>query len=247
MKNINNLLFATFFMANSAHAVTALFEDFEDSDIDYTLIREDGIGVFPEGEEFFTTNEDGLIARYTGRVAYDGIASAPTAGALTNGQGNSFFGIHETGVGGSAVTLSWTDIDISSFGTNYTFSAFWGEVDAPGFEDWDAPDSVTVWASVDGEDFVQIFGIESTGSFNTAPSIDTDFDGVGDGAEITNNLTQHTVNLGNLGFSLTNVNEDIAFDNITIESIPEPSSTLLIGLGSCILFGRRKRSHESKI
>jgi len=100
-------------------------------------------------------------------------------------------------------------------------------------EDWDASDFLIVEFSFDGVAYTEIFAIENDGStFNSAPFVDTDFDGVGDGAEITDTFTSYgasfpndaTTNPGGspvlevrIRMSLNSGDEDIAIDEVRIE------------------------------
>lgn len=252
MKILHSLILSSIFATGTTNASIALFEDFEDSTISYTFAANDEEGTIDES----TPAPLAGVERYIGRLRYDSIESHLTDDQLLNQQGDSFFGAQDYGGFDSSATLTWTGIDVSSFGTDYTFSAFFGEVDDGSNNDWDSDDSVTVWVNLDGSGFQQIFGLESIDSItsvNNAPAIDTNLNGVGDGAEITNTLTRYSVDIGSsLGAATTldleiriqglaSANEDIAIDNVLIGVIPEPSSTLLLGLGGLSLFIRRKR------
>ncbi len=250
MKILHSLILSSIFATGTTNASIALFEDFEDSTISYTFAADHDAGTINESNPAPLAG----VADYIGRLRYDSIESHLTVDQLLNQQGDSFFGAQDYGGIGASATLNWTGIDVSSFGTDYTFSAFFGEVDDGLENDWDDNDSVTVWVNLDGSGFQQIFGIESTNNApNATPSIDTNLDGVGNGAEITNTLTRYSVDIGSsLGAATTldleiriqglaSNNEDIAIDNVQIGVIPEPSSTLLLGLGGLSLFIRRKR------
>ncbi|BCX46711.1 endonuclease/exonuclease/phosphatase [Haloferula helveola] len=221
--------------------VTLLLEDFEDSTVGYTT----SISETSDG-----SND------YFGRVAPDGI-SVGTNIVYSNLQGSGYFGgqdMDANGTGdpnaaGAQATITWTGIDITGYG-NLRFSAFWAEDDDGTNEDWDsADDFVLVEFQIDGGGFQNLFAIENDGTtFNTAPLIDTDFDGIGDGAVITDSFTRYFSTISGTGSSLDlritidldSGDEDIAFDNVMIESIPEPGIALLGSLGLLGLLRRRR-------
>ena len=154
-----------------------------------------------------------------------------------NIQGNSFFaGMDLNGDGEAAEqTLTFSDINISGeVGLN--FSAFFAEDQASnGAEDWDTTDFVKVEYRIDGGAWTNLFAIENDGvgtgsGFNSAPFVDTDFDGTGDGAEITDTFTQYSAAISGSGavldvriiVALEAGDEDIAIDQFEISSSTGP-------------------------
>jgi len=123
------------------------------------------------------------------------------------------------------VTLTIDDVDISGY-TNLLLKVYLAEDDDGTNQDWDAVDYVHIGYDIDNiGSFTPLLWIENSGStFNTAPFLDTDFDGVGDGAEITDTFTQFTVSIPSTGsfldiqieFDLSDGDEDIAIDNIEL-------------------------------
>lgn len=92
----------------------------------------------------------------------------------------------------SPATMFFNDIDITGF-TNLTFGVALAEHDAgDGNEDWDDSDFVHFEYQIDNSGiWKNLVWVENDGStFNTAPQRDTDFDGVGDGAVLTNEFFQ---------------------------------------------------------
>ena len=146
---------------------------------------------------------------------------------INNVEGTPFFAAHDIdGEGaGSEQTLEFTGIDISGF-TNLQFSGLFGEDDAgDGNEDWDAGDFVRIEVQIDGGGYQTIMQFANDGStFNAAPQLDTDFDGVGDGATLTEdfaNFAAAIVGTGSLldiriTTALNAGDEDIAFDALEI-------------------------------
>ncbi|MEM1099685.1 MAG: PEP-CTERM sorting domain-containing protein [Planctomycetota bacterium] len=140
-------------------------------------------------------------------------------------------------------------ITITDF-TDITVSIDLAEDDDGTNEDWDANSSVSLQASVDGGAFFDLLVVEAQGGTNTAPAIDTTGDGLGDGTEITDTFATFTSDLGTTGDSLVirvqiaeleSGDEDISFDTIVVEGVPEPASLALVGLGGLAMFGRGRR------
>lgn len=142
--------------------------------------------------------------------------------------GSYFFAAQDTdGSPGTKkhVTLTFSGLNVTGF-TDLQFLGLFAEDDASdGKEDWDRNSSLKVEARVDGGSYQTVFAIESTGD-NTAPRVDTDLDGVGDGQEITDTFAEFSALIHLVGDvldlriaigNLTSGNEDIAFDNIRLE------------------------------
>ncbi|MEM6560293.1 MAG: hypothetical protein AAF656_01725 [Planctomycetota bacterium] len=220
-------------IGTSAFAADVLVEDFEDATVGYTTS-------FPEagsGTDYFKrTDTSGILATFSG---VDGSFFA--AQDLDNVSGGS-----------SPATLTFSGIDISTF-TDLMFSIDLAEDDEGSNEDWDNSDSVVITYSIDGGVAQNLLAIENDGStFNSAPFIDTNFDGDGEGAEITDTFTTFSSSIIGTGSSMSIVitfsgltanDEDIAFDNLTVTGtvIPEPLtvSAGLLGIGGIML---RRRS-----
>ncbi len=124
------------------------------------------------------------------------------------------------------VTLDFTGIDITGF-TNLGFSVDLAEDDDGTNEDWDVPDFVHFAVRIDGGAYVDILNIESFpdgDDFNAVPAIDTDFDGDGDGTQITSAFQTFAASIAGTGsildlrvtFNLNAGDEDIAIDEIAI-------------------------------
>jgi len=218
MKKITLAIFSFFNVALFAQQ-TILFEDFENS-------GSSRVGVI------YSTEADALADIESEN--YYGVLNA-TSGAnvtYTNIQGVDFYGAQDTdnamGGGGSLnpVVLNWSGINISGF-TNLNLSWFVAEDDAAdGNEDWDRSSSVRLEVQIDGGGFSNLFAIESISAtdLNQEPSVDTDFDGVGDGTVITDTFAKFNNAIENgttLDIRLTiedldTGDEDIAFDNLLL-------------------------------
>ena len=211
----------TFTVDNTSSPTTLLLEDFEDATLTYVTNVADNL-------------TDIASFDYYGRI--DSTSGLPAAISYSNPQGAGFYGAHDTDspAGGvSLITLSWNNIDVTGF-DNLNLSWFVAEDVADDTNpDWDLTTSVRLEINLDGGGFAPIFAIESESgvSGNTVPRVDTNFDGVGDGALITSTFTQFSSTIPNgssLDIRLTiedldTGDEDIAFDDLFLTGeIDEP-------------------------
>ncbi|ERT06679.1 hemolysin-type calcium-binding repeat family protein [Lyngbya aestuarii BL J] len=144
-----------------------------------------------------------------------------------NSEGSFYFAAQDIDGEGAASqqTLTFSGIDITGF-TNLNLSTLLAEDDASdGNQDWDAPDFVSFEYQIDSSGFTNLLAIENDGStFNSAPFRDTDFDGTGDGTEVTEVFSTFSGAIAGTGsildlritFDLDSGDEDIAIDNIQI-------------------------------
>jgi hypothetical protein len=193
--------------SNQGGTVCALELDFESAGGYNTSIPE-----FSDGDSDYFTRTDG-----------SGISSSIS---LINSDG-SFFAAQDIDGEGAVlpVLLNISNIDISNL-TNLQFSIDLAEDDDGVNEDWDANDYVRISFSIDGSPYQNLLFIESELAFgnNGKPRIDTDFDGVGDGTEITDTFSEFTESIAGTGailelrieFNLNAGDEDIALDNIRV-------------------------------
>ena len=238
MKKYPLIAIAIFLMTEATVADTILFEDFEDDTITYT------------GPD--NLSDLGGLDWY-GRIAPD-TSALPPGFAYSNPQGSGFYGVHDTdGVAGgslSLVQLDFADIDVSNF-ENLSLSWFVAEDFDSGFPggNWDSTTSFRIYTQADNGGFNQIFGIEAqNNSGNVLPAVDTNFDGLGDGAVITSMFTQFSTMLADateldirvVFQDLNTSGEDLAFDNLLLQGdlkstgttpVPEPTTFAAFGLG----------------
>ncbi|NNF36610.1 MAG: T9SS type A sorting domain-containing protein [Saprospiraceae bacterium] len=171
---------------------------------------------FSDGNEDFFTRTDGTNIN-SGQIVYSNI------------QGSFYFAAMDLDAeGGQEPDTVFIDpINIMSAGA-LDFSIFLAEDDDGSNQDWDAPDYLHVEYQIDGGGFQPLLWVENDGSaFNSAPFIDTDFDGDGDGDEITDVFSEFTASIPGSGanldiriiISLDSGDEDIAFDNILVREI----------------------------
>ena len=128
------------------------------------------------------------------------------------------------------------NIDISGVSELF-FRIYLAEDDDGSNQDWDDSDYVHIYYDIDNTGvFKNLLFIENNGNqYNSAPYIDTDFDGTGDGTEITSAFTPFLVGIGETGsdldikivMSLNSGDEDIALDNIQILG-PDPDPPVAI-------------------
>ncbi len=226
------LLFLLYFSLASfqTQADTLLFEDFEDSLVTYTT----------NISELSDSDMD-----YFGRVAPDGIAIGSSI-MFTNQQGSGFFAAMDTDglMGAPDLGVLSFIINISGF-NNLHLSTLFAEDDAEdGNQDWDANTSFLARYKIDSNPMLNLLAFESVGSTNTEPALDSDFDGVGDGARLTDVFTAYQTDIVGMGdmltleFILNNFDagdEDIAFDNVLITGdpvtapVPIPAAIWLFG------------------
>ncbi|OIQ29937.1 MAG: hypothetical protein BM564_03970 [Bacteroidetes bacterium MedPE-SWsnd-G2] len=179
----------------------------------------------------YTTSETEFSdANYDYFTRTDG-SSLGTNVELTNIQGSYYFAAQDIDGEGAAppLYLDFENIDITGF-TNLEFRVHLAEDDDGTNNDWDASDYVTFIYDINNSGtFNNLLALENDGAtFNTAPYIDTNFDGDGDGTEITDSFEQFTANITGSGvdldiqiiFNLLDGDEDIAIDNIEIWGVP---------------------------
>ena len=246
MRTVFFLLF-TFMISNVVNAGIILLEDFEDSTVSYSSSVADDLSDISSRD-------------YFGRIASD-TASPPADVLYNNIQGNGYFGVQDTDGANSGnidtVTLDWTGISINNF-TGLSLSWFVAEdSSSDGEEDWDSTTSFQMLFQIDGGGFQVFFAIESelgtdADFTNEAPHVDTNFNGEGDGTEITDTFTQYSYLIGATG-SLLDIkvvfdefnagDEDLAFDNLLLSGdiieVPEPSIFAIFALGMIGLAARR--------
>ena len=189
-----------------------------------------------ESVEYVVTPPDDLtelaINDYHGRVD---VLSLPSSVNYSNVQGGSVFAVQDTDAASAAadvITLEFSGIDILGK-INIEFSLFVAEDDATdGNEDWDSNSSFLVEYSVDGADYARLFAIESEiggdgNQTNERPRVDTDLDGTGDGAEITDVFTRYTAVIPDFGQTLDlrlsfrnldSADEDFAIDQVEVSA-----------------------------
>lgn len=223
-KGLSNEKSGTFRSDAISNCLTELvFEDFEDAVVSYTTsIPEFTDKTVSTGRDYFIRTDGTDIS---GAVQLSDII------------GTSYFAAQDIDGEGATlpVQVTFENLDINSMDAIY-FSALFAEDDDSSNQDWDGPDYAHVDYSFDnGTTWNTFFAIEgsSTGT-NTPPRVDTDFDGIGDGTEITNSFQPFSAVFLNNGLTnpsasntvsirielnLNSGDEDIAFDNILIRGL----------------------------
>lgn len=193
-------------------------EDFEDPTVTYTT----SVPEFTDGFTDYFTRTDG--------------SNISTNVEFNNITGLSFFGAQDIDAEGATPPLyiNFNDLNVASL-SSISFEAMFAEDDDGTNQDWDDGDFVKIEYSFDNTIWVPFFAIEGDGSgggaFNHTPRVDTDLDGLGDGAEITDTFAMHTGVFANDGvtnptnsstvsirvtINLDSGDEDIAIDEINI-------------------------------
>lgn len=239
------LLLAIGITSNSSADEIYFFEDFEDAAINYSTSVADNL-------------TDIANSNYFGRIAPD-TSSLPSEVIYSNLQGNGFYGVQDTDATSSGdidnIDLEIFGIDISNK-TNLKLSFFVAEdEDDDGTnEDWDSDTSFFVEYQIDGGGFQKLFAIEAEepggNQTNNPPRVDTDFDGIGDGALIVSTFTEYISSISGTGSTLDirfnfdfldASDEDLGLDSIKLTGIPEPTSAmLLLGLAPLAFLTRRR-------
>lgn len=245
------LLIATiafFLVSEVAIADIIMLEDFEDASVNYSISSPDDFAAVADSDYY------GIVNAGTG---------LPGDITYANPQGNGFYGAQDTN---GPLTTNPVDVIVMDYSINISnyenlaFSMYVAEDDSTdGFEDWDSSSSMRVEYQIDGGGFFDLFAIESEigtdgNQTNEAAREDTDFNTVGDGAEITDTFSLFSKSLIGTGSvldlrltieDLNTGDEDIAMDNILIEGdfvgVPEPSSLIFVGAISALLLLRRRR------
>ncbi|NPA68379.1 MAG: T9SS type A sorting domain-containing protein [Chlorobi bacterium] len=137
-------------------------------------------------------------------------------------------------------TVFFTGIDISSATQPNLTISFLASEFASG---WDDVDFVHFLYSVDGSSYQNLIWFENDGSqYNSAAFEDTDFDGTGDGTQLTNTFAEFSKQIPSGGssldimvvVSLNSGSEDFAFDDVLVYDgtpvvIPEITNIAQIG------------------
>lgn len=246
MKVVATFLVTLSLMCSFAKADVIVFEDFEDSLITYSANVADDLS-------------DVSIRNYFGRIAAD-TASPPADVSYSNLQGSGYYGVQDsddTVSSATTIELTWSGISTANF-TDLELSWMIAEDDASnGDEDWDIASSFRI--EVDsGTGYANVFQVEAElggdgNETNEKPRVDTDFDGVGDGTEITDIFQSFNVSLADAASYnirvtmefLDSGDEDIAFDSLMLSGtsvVPEPTMTGMLLLGVVMMGGRRRRN-----
>ncbi len=211
----------TAFAATTLAAEVALFTETFDDASGFTVTTG---SFFSDGSSDYLGINDGA-----GGGDYGGGPAPSGSKAYTGFTGSYLEGQDLNGEGGPIpVTVTWTGIDISGQ-VDLAFSGDFAEFfDFPG--DIDSAEFIKVEYQIDGGGFQRLLTFEgadftsSSGTFNGNFRQDTDFDGEGDGIQLTGAAQTFEVGIAGTGSTLdlrllVNVeagDEDFAVDNFTI-------------------------------
>lgn len=231
-KKLGGMAATCLLLPSLAFAEVIFIEDFEDTLLSYTSSSSDALADITRSDYYGVVSQSQLPAD----VVYK------------NHQGNYFYGVQDTDgalpTPQSQVTLTWQNINISQW--HDLMLSWWLAEDTSrdGNEDMDGDSFFQIATQVDGLGYSPLFEVRSAAGTNSAPRVDTDFNGVGDGQLITDVFSQFNreIMLGDtLDISVTfnkfNAgDEDFAFDHLMLVGSPkaqavqafEPPSWLLL-------------------
>ena len=159
----------------------------------------------------------------------DDTGATSIAGSYSSTDG-SWFAVGDFDGAGNATTsatMTFTGIDITGL-TDLSFSGLFAEFNpANGRNHWDTDTQVFFEVSIDGGAFTKImqFASISAANNNQPAALDTDLDGVGDGAILSSDFATFSSAIAGSGSTLdlrvtfenlTQNNEDFHLDNLTI-------------------------------
>ncbi|MFD2275054.1 PEP-CTERM sorting domain-containing protein [Rubritalea spongiae] len=204
------------------------------------IYSEDFTGQTGQGEN--DTSSVDWSVNLDGNPSVFGVTTATTNQGVDIGE---HFRATNTNAGGDSATndegASWISplIDTTSFsGQQLNFNIDVTPAGALGF--YEAEDIVEIFYSVDGGPAVSLGDlITANDNFNGQTGGNTTFG-------ITQTIEQNFIAGNSLQLEVlfnlnANSNETVAIDNISVASVPEPSSTALLGLGGFTLILRRRR------
>ena len=197
-------LFALLFSGLSFSQSVILVDDFDTPSPQYTSSGD----YFDSPTQYFGTTND------TDADVELGYTNIPFFGARQLQNGNE--------------TISYNGNDITGL-TNVSFLIGIAEDKGPGnSEDWDTEDAVHIEYRLDAGSWTNLFSIVANGATDSAPQIDTNNDGIGDGALITSDIGEFDFELTGLNATtidirfifngLTEAEEDIAIEYLGLIS-----------------------------
>lgn len=199
----------------------------------------DGFGsrYFLDRETFTTLADTSVSASSQGKhflIRTDGSNIRSTTFMFEEVQGSYWFGASDLNIGSmvlpAAATMTFATNGIEGL-CDLSFSVFIAEDDVGdgSTSHWNNEDYVHFDYSIDGGAYQDLLHLESDGGAGGSPPfVDTDFDGIGDGTEVTDTFKKFTAPIVATGDSITlrismyldASEEDIAFDSIRISGIP---------------------------
>jgi hypothetical protein len=101
----------------------------------------------------------------------------------------TFFGARQ--ITTSTASITYNNLDITGYSSMHMVIGVAEDDAADGLEDWDSDDSVYFEYQIDNSgSWIKLLSIVSNGSLDSAPQIDTDSDGTGDGIILTADIAE---------------------------------------------------------
>jgi|GEM_PF-834604 hypothetical protein len=210
------LLLFTLFIGIQGFSQTNVYQENFETDANGTNYNTSIAEFLAGGDDYFTRTDGSDLA---GSVQINGT------------EGSFFFGAQDIDGEGATlpVTLSTAQIDVTGL-SNLDLAVLLAEDSELPDLDWDNDDYVHFTYTLDSGAPQNLLWIESNeliadGNTNDEASIDTDFDGVGDGQVLTDALTEFSAGFDVSGattleiqveFQLDSGDEDIAMDNLRV-------------------------------
>jgi len=183
-----------------------------------------------------TTDTDNFPANMSD---YFGVTDGSDIDQTFLGADRDFYAAQDTDAAGDtddSISLQFDGISIDGC-TDLMFSIDVAEGDDGSAQDWDDNTEMIVEVDIDNSGvYTQVFGVQAMGGTNSEPAVDTNFDGIGDGAAITDVFTTYTSPISGTGTTinikitlniLDSGDEDIAFDNVSVTGtcVTPPTAT----------------------